>query len=1031
MSSASGPGVMPQGTGNDTNRPGQPVPTIADLRALSHEQALQLIESSPYFDLAWYCEHNPDVVLHGVRPAKHYLQFGAREWRAPGPLFCTAWYKLVYADIANTDDVNPLIHYILIGARAGRLPAPPGLGVRATDDDVIEFIRQDGIFDEAWYRLMSSDLEGTGIAPIMHYLRWGAAEGRNPSRAFHTKTYVSFPGVKDSGLNPLLHYMLFGRAAGLDPRKPPSVDPATYALVRHSAHFDEQYYLDNNPDLWRTALDACEQFCESGYRELRKPSATFDLPWYRETYLPDRDDLNPLVHYETEGRQLGYLPRAPIADFSFTHEGMRYGTEQRKTLRRACLFAGFDPHGLVDDYVVAYVRELSRFADVYYLADGEMQVGELAKLAPFVQGAWALRHGAYDFGSYRMLASDLVGWHTLDAYDELMFVNDSCYCIRPLDEVFDKMDAAACDWWGLQATKGIWSTRHIDSNRFTQKISIDTVRDKLLNAFERDYTYDFLVASYFLVFRKPVLADHGFRAMVNRIKREPSKQLIVQKYEIGFTRRLIHAGHRFDTFIDHLYPLHPVYSLTHFELIRQGFPLLKRFLLTENHYMAPGLARWKELVLEAAPSADVSLVQANLDRVADQEKLFRSLNIRLDEQGRPSPPAVLSDSEFTTLDATKPKQDNWWVFPVCGFNHTLAGNERAVFEAVKNNPSIKKIILYRSKRVVIDGVNVEQAPLKSLLGQAYLIGSRVMFIKHTPTTNLVYPLAEDRHYLINLWHGIPLKRIGFASLDQQGNLERLGREHARCKAVIASSRVDRMAMASAFYPLQYNDVWVTGLPRNDFILRAADALPEDLQHEIATLQRALAGRRLVLYAPTFRNSQDNAYYQFSPEQLAALSCVLERHGAALGVREHLADTAHSYSSQLSPIGALSMGDNLYANIEVLYREAAVLLTDYSSCFFDFALTGRPMISFAYDRDRYEGNERGFFYHMDDVFPGPICQSFDTMLAALDTALVGDAGRHPNYDAVLRMFFEYVDDGSAERVVERVQELLAAGEIPSS
>ena len=42
---------------------------------------------------------------------------------------------------------------------------------------------------------------------------------------------------------------------------------------------------------------------------------------------------------------------------------------------------------------------------------------------------------------------------------ELLLVNDSCYLLRPLDTVFAAMDARACDWWGLQATKGIAATR--------------------------------------------------------------------------------------------------------------------------------------------------------------------------------------------------------------------------------------------------------------------------------------------------------------------------------------------------------------------------------------------------------------------------------------------------------------------------------------------------------------------------------------------------------------------------------------------
>src|SRR5690606_29714550 len=115
--------------------------------------------------------------------------------------------------------------------------------------------------------------------------------------------------------------------------------------------------------------------------------------------------INPLLHHSLVGQHAGYAtapaPYAPRAGHVFP-AGAK--------VRRICLFAGYDPDGIVDDYVVAYLRELSRHADVYYLADGVMQDGELDKLRPHTLGRWACRHGAYDFGSWSVLAREHVGW---------------------------------------------------------------------------------------------------------------------------------------------------------------------------------------------------------------------------------------------------------------------------------------------------------------------------------------------------------------------------------------------------------------------------------------------------------------------------------------------------------------------------------------------------------------------------------------------------------------------------------------------
>lgn len=991
---------------------------------LSKEESVSLISQSAYFDRDWYLRAYPDVSENKVDPAEHYVSCGAAEGRDPGPAFQTRWYMLAYADV-GVGGVNPLIHFMILGSPAGRLPKPPyGLSM----ENVLELVRQSGFFDEAWFLKACPDAGRLRRDPLEYYFLRGVSEGWNPSRQFHTLWYLrEYQDVAQNGMNPLLHFVLFGRQEGRLGMQdlPQHLDADAVATVASSRYFDHGYYLHNNPDIAQSGIDPLIHFCLQGYRELRNPSPGFDLLWYQQNYLRSAGcDTNPLVHYEKLGKANGCLPKPPKKHLNATGQGLVYSSSCKTAIRRACLFAGYDAHGIVDAYVIEYIRELSRYADVFYLSDCEMQPHELDKIKPFVKGAWAHRHGMYDFGSYSKLAKDLVGWDRLGSYDEVMFVNDSCYCLRSLSHVFEKMDSTQCDWWGLQATKGIWDTRDRPSNAFADKIPVWQVKSEMLDKFEEDYTYDFLIGSYFLVVRKPVMRNSAFRELLDSVETQQSKKQIILRYEVGLTRFLIQCGYEFATFIDDLYPLHPVYSLSHFELIRRGFPLLKRFLLTDNHYKVPGLGQWKALLNDALPGVKVESIEENLRRVADQEKLYRSLNVGVNAAGERCMPPLLDKKAFSAEDAATEKRDDWWVFPVCGYNHTLAGNERAVFEAVKDDPRIKKIILHRSKYIDVDGQNVEVVPLNSLEGQRYLIKAKVAFIKHTPSRNLGIDVDACSRHLINLWHGIPLKRIGYASLDQKENLARLYAEHQRCRAVISSSRVDQLAMASAFYPLSYNDVWVTGLPRNDFVVRSQRQLPADMQKEVVRIREVLSGRKLVLFAPTFRNAQEGSYYSFSRSELSMLSRLLNRHNAVLGVREHLADKDRSYSKQLSEIGAVCLDDSIYPNIESIFHCASVLLTDYSSCFFDFLLTGKPVVSFAYDYDRYVGSERGMFYDMQSVFPGPICRDAASLIGALEAALGAPSSLiNHKYEYCRRLFFDFQDDKSSARVVKKVQELL--------
>ena len=153
--------------------------------------------------------------------------------------------------------------------------------------------------------------------------------------------------------------------------------------------------------------------------------------------------------------------------------------------------------------------------------------------------------------------------------------------------------------------------------------------------------------------------------------------------------------------------------------------------------------------------------------------------------------------------------------------------------------------------------------------------------------------------------------------------------------------------------------------------------------------------------PTFRNAQEDAYYRFSDDEIEFLRDWLRRNNAVLGMREHMADSARVYGQQLARLDTLDLSDDAFPNVEVLYRLSSALVTDYSSCFIDYMLTGKPAISFAYDHDSYPGIERGAFYDLDFVFPGPVCRTFAQLRDALDglfEPLVRDGVGSPGMEA---------------------------------
>ena len=79
----------------------------------------------------------------------------------------------------------------------------------------VEILRHSGLVHAEWYRQTYPDVAELGIQPVVHYLRYGAAMGRDPGKSFSTRDYLrAYPDVARAGINPLLHYVLHGRAEG-------------------------------------------------------------------------------------------------------------------------------------------------------------------------------------------------------------------------------------------------------------------------------------------------------------------------------------------------------------------------------------------------------------------------------------------------------------------------------------------------------------------------------------------------------------------------------------------------------------------------------------------------------------------------------------------------------------------------------------------------------------------------------------------------------------------------------------------------
>ncbi|MFC0038085.1 CDP-glycerol glycerophosphotransferase family protein [Actinomadura rayongensis] len=280
---------------------------------------------------------------------------------------------------------------------------------------------------------------------------------------------------------------------------------------------------------------------------------------------------------------------------------------------------------------------------------------------------------------------------------------------------------------------------------------------------------------------------------------------------------------------------------------------------------------------------------------------------------------------------------------------------------------------------------------------------------------------------VQCWHGTPLKKVGYdlraMPYKRTEGADWMRRDVPQWDLLLAQTPYVVPFLRSAF---RYDGpVLDTGHPRNDLLNR-----PE--RHAIALRVRERlgipAGKKVVMYAPTWR---DDFHFAIG-KRAFQLELDLDRASAALGDDHVLLLRTHYLVTDKPKPGenpfVIDVSD--YPDIAELYLVADVLVTDYSSSMFDFAVTGKPMLFYTYDLERYRDHVRGFYFDLAEVAPGPLLDTSDEVIDALRDLDAVARRSAPAYRAFRRRFCPSDDGRAAARVLARVLPDREEVEIPA-
>ena len=300
---------------------------------------------------------------------------------------------------------------------------------------------------------------------------------------------------------------------------------------------------------------------------------------------------------------------------------------------------------------------------------------------------------------------------------------------------------------------------------------------------------------------------------------------------------------------------------------------------------------------------------------------------------------------------------------------------------------------------------------KALRQAKYWISNYRMLNNQYPRKGQVY---------LQCWHGTPLKRLGYDILESDNAMNSLAeiKEKYRTDAEKFSYLLSPSPFATAKFATAWNlnetgqryKIIEEGYPRNDKLITTSAKDREKIRKALG-----VEGKKVILYAPTWRDNQHTSGqgYTYKTE------VDFDRLQRELGDEYVMLFRAHylvANSFDFERYAGFVKDVSSYPDINDLYIAADILVTDYSSVFFDYANLKKPVIFYMYDLEHYANEMRGFYISLDEL-PGPIVKEEDGLIDEIRKC--DEWAPDEKYEAFHQKYNPLDDGHASERVLRRI------------
>jgi CDP-glycerol glycerophosphotransferase (TagB/SpsB family) len=360
------------------------------------------------------------------------------------------------------------------------------------------------------------------------------------------------------------------------------------------------------------------------------------------------------------------------------------------------------------------------------------------------------------------------------------------------------------------------------------------------------------------------------------------------------------------------------------------------------------------------------------------------------------------------------KDKNIWIFGAWS-GKKYADNSKYFFEYVNEQyPNVKAIWVSDDNKIVqnLNSKGFIAYKKYSFMSIFYGVQAKYSIFVHSNKTDSLMFLNNKKTQLIQLWHGSPIKKIGKDDKMFQGDslIKRITKlvffpylKEEKYAIFTGIGDEDSKIYATAF---SATNIKSTGLCRNDKLFYKKKQV-----------------YYTVTYLPTFRDQIGDKVDLFSEYNfdLATWNEKLSKLSIVLNIKMHPVNKPkNELLDKFKNFKYINFLDEI--DVAEVLANTDILITDYSSVFFDYLLTDNPIIFAPFDYEKYLTKDRELYYDYDEVTPGPKCKNWAEVLEWVFKFKDNSELYKDERKKVKDRFHKYHDNKSCDRVYKEIMKL---------